>query len=204
MQPRDSLIALVALTALVLPAGCSSSPASRFYVLSPTAEVGSAVDAAVGIGPVELPPYLDRDSVVTRDGPTTLSLAEFDRWAEPLQDGFERCLAEDVSAALGTSRIVVHPWGPAPIDVRVPVQVVRFDSDASGTATLVAKWSVLHADQSVALPARHSTATVPAASSSFADTALALSQAVAALAQEIAAAVRGLREWTTTTGADAD
>ncbi|UCC31474.1 MAG: membrane integrity-associated transporter subunit PqiC [Phycisphaerales bacterium] len=39
-----------------------------------------------------------------------LTLAEFDRWAEPLAFGFSRVLAENLSALLLTDRVLLFPW----------------------------------------------------------------------------------------------
>ena len=64
-------------------AGCSSLLAprpnrTRFYVLSSTADVGAAsergtaVDFAVGLGPLKLPDYLNRTQRAVRVGPNQL------------------------------------------------------------------------------------------------------------------------------------
>ena len=41
-------------------------------------------DLTVGVGPVTLPPYLDRPQLVTRAGSNRAVLADFDSWVEPL------------------------------------------------------------------------------------------------------------------------
>ena len=55
-------------------AGCATSPPSRFYLLTPIAQEGSASGAsttdqriAIGVGPVDLPDYLNRPQIVTRE-----------------------------------------------------------------------------------------------------------------------------------------
>lgn len=185
------LLALALIGGSLAMSGCGSSPATRFYVLESTAsDGGAAIDLTVGLGPVQLPPYIDRDAIVTRSGPTTLTLAEFDRWSEPLQDGFERVLAQDLAALVGTPRVERHPWGAAHVDVRVPVEVLRFDSDPDGTATLVARWSITTTAHTVLAPARTSTVSVAPEASGFAGTTDALSRAIGRLAGEIAGEVR--------------
>ena len=72
--------------------GCGRSIPPRFYVLSPLPR-GQQVSApdkplVIGIGPVELPPYLDRPQIVSRPDANRIALAEFDRWAEPLASSF--------------------------------------------------------------------------------------------------------------------
>ena len=76
---------------LIIIGGCASTPPSRFYVLSPLQgdhRQAKADDtcAAISVGPVELPDYVDRSQIVTRISPNKLYLAEFDQWAEPLKE----------------------------------------------------------------------------------------------------------------------
>lgn len=75
---------------LLLAGGCASKPA-RFYTLNPVVPAsspGPTWDTAllgppsnIGIISVELPDYLDRPQIVTRNPNNELKLAEFDRWA---------------------------------------------------------------------------------------------------------------------------
>jgi uncharacterized lipoprotein YmbA len=189
------------LLAALCAVGCGSSPATRFYVLDAvTPQSADALDVDVGIGPVQLAPYLDRSPLITRSGPNTISVAEFDRWAEPLQDGFARALTQDVGAALGTVRAHVFPWS-SPVDVRVPVEVLRFDSDEAGTATLVARWSVLRADHSILMPVRRSEFTAAAGDETYAGAAGALSEAIGKLGSAIATDVRAHRDSSAVPGA---
>ncbi|MCK7492219.1 MAG: PqiC family protein [Comamonadaceae bacterium] len=57
-----------------------------------------------------LPDYLDRLQVVTRTPSGELAVSDTQRWAEPLQEGLIRVLDENLSALLGTERIVRFPW----------------------------------------------------------------------------------------------
>lgn len=143
-------IALVALAVSVAAqTGCLSSKASRFYVLDslPQPESGPEGTARpgrlIGIGPVTLPEYLDRPQIVTKAGENRIAIAEFERWAEPLQEGFSRALAEDLSALLPADRTALFPWNQsAGVGLQVVVEVVRFDGVAGGTATLICRWRV--------------------------------------------------------------
>src|SRR5437762_111902 len=74
-------------------AGCGSSPDTRFYTLATvppitkTADRSSTPQVGVGIRSVVLPADLDRPQIVTRTGPNTVHLAEFDRWSSRLRVG---------------------------------------------------------------------------------------------------------------------
>src|SRR5207245_3850273 len=82
-------MALLSVSLLVL-SNCANTPPTRFYVLpsltgAETASLSSPVkpDLTVGVGPVTLPPYLDRPQIVTRASRAKLELGEFDQWAAP-------------------------------------------------------------------------------------------------------------------------
>jgi uncharacterized lipoprotein YmbA len=79
------------------------------------------------VGPITLPKYLDRPQIVTRSGRNPLTLAEFDRWAKPLQDNVSRVLAENLARHIPTDHILLHPWPrSAPVDYQVAVEHLRW------------------------------------------------------------------------------
>ena len=93
------VLALLGVALLAL-SGCASSPPTRLYVVPSLTDTATAPplaphDLTLGVGPVTLPPYLDRPQIVTRAGRARLILAEFDQWAAPLQDTVARVLAEN-------------------------------------------------------------------------------------------------------------
>ena len=69
---------------------------SRFFTLTPLPEAerptgrssSDSDQGGVGVGPIRLPSYLDRDQMVTRVTQNRFAVAENDRWAEPLEDNF--------------------------------------------------------------------------------------------------------------------
>jgi uncharacterized lipoprotein YmbA len=92
------VLAICGLALLVLSGCFGSTPPTQFYLLpSPTgvdtAPPSSAVqrDLTLGVGPVTVPPYLDRTQIVTRASRAKLVLADFDQWAAPLQDTITGC-----------------------------------------------------------------------------------------------------------------
>jgi uncharacterized lipoprotein YmbA len=195
-----AIVAAVGLGAMVA-AGCFSPrpDRSKFFVLSPAAGAANSVASAgfaassgptIGLGPVKLPEYLDRDEVVTRVGPNRLELSGKDLWAEPLDSSFKQVIAQDLTQSLGTRSITFYPWpGTTHVDYQVRIDVYRFETDSSANARLVAHWQVLdgsgkllHADDSdLSEPARPGE---PAAA--------ALSQTVNGLAQQIASSIQSL------------
>ena len=80
---------LIALLPLTLAACISSSPSARFYTLHADisgVDPGSQAlgDDWVGVGPIDVPDYLDRPQIVTRGDGHRLIIHEFDRWADPV------------------------------------------------------------------------------------------------------------------------
>ncbi len=158
---RASAAACVA--AALLLAGCASDPVTRYYLLAPAAQPQAG--AAKGEGPsvvvreVQLPQYLERTQIVTRGSDHRVLMADYDLWAGDLRQDMTRVLAENLSRLLGSDRVVAAPHTlRQPPDVRVEVEVQRFERVAGGTVELAARWRLtrgsdgaLLAGQAVAL-----------------------------------------------------
>ncbi len=144
-RPRHvGLLALLALSCIL--AACAESQPSRFYMLSslPPAEAsGSGKPLSVGVGPISMPEYLNRPQIVTRETDTKLSLAEFERWGEPLGDLFSQVMAANLSSLLQTERVYSLPRRrTASLDYQVEIDIHRFDADQLGLIYLTARWSL--------------------------------------------------------------
>ena len=193
-----ALVAVVLGVSLIL-AGCASQPA-RFYLLSalPTTEAASmgasgAQGPTIGVGLVTLPPYTDRPQIVTRASPYELHLAEFDRWAESLDANIARVIADNLSALIPTSRVVVSPWPRATaIDYHLVIDVTHFLSQVGGESVLSADWMVLKGEESQVLTGGSSRFSAYISLQDFAAIVAAMSQTVASLSRDIATAIRGL------------
>ena len=175
-------------------AGCLSPRRddARFFVLSPVgadpASVGSR-QTLIGLGPIKMPAYLDRQEVVTRVAPNRLELSGQDRWAEPLDSNFTRVLAQDLSSDLGTQRITFFPWyNTTIVDYQVKVNVYRFESDKDGRVELTAHWQVLSGTGKM-LVVRDSSYMETAKPGDASDSAAAMSRALGRLSREIASAI---------------
>ncbi len=192
-RPHSKLLAL----ALVLPlaAACSflkaRSDPTRYFVLTPSAPTqATPVPVAVGLDRVELAEYLLRPELVTRSASNQLRMAEYEVWGEPLKDGFTRTLRRDLENELGGATVVAAPFDPATRpDLAVAVEVQRFERVAGEGAVLDARWTVRDLKSGTVLHRRDAHERQPAEADGQAAVA-ALSRDVAALAAEIAAAVR--------------
>lgn len=133
---------------LCVASGCGSSKPVRYYVLSsidrPMAKApGGGVGGIIGVGPVRLPSYLDRQQIVSRTSDNSVKLAQFDRWAELLKDSVPRIVTANLAALLPDDRVVLYPRRTSTVvDCKVAIDIQRFDGVVSGEATLDAEWSL--------------------------------------------------------------
>jgi len=177
-------------------AACASSPGARFYSLAamPLEPVATVPDDVVlAVGPIRVADYLDRPQIVSRTSATELSLAEYDRWSEPLVPAVNRIVAENLSALLGTGRVADQTsWANIGAEYRLLAQITRFDLEA-GQAVLEIQWAIWDLKRKPLVPARRSryTAAVPA-QSDYAQGVSALNATLAAFCRDVALAIDGL------------
>jgi uncharacterized lipoprotein YmbA len=97
-----------------------------------------------------------------------------------------RALAQDLGAA-GTILVVPYPWYPSTsVDVVVRVNLLAFESDASGTAHLDAAWALVEPKTGAVRSNDRTTLTEPASGRTTEAAVAALSRALAELARRIA------------------
>jgi len=196
---RAMLFPVALLIGLTFASGCLRSDPARYYVLTevprsrgaaPAVEPGRG--AAVGVGPVSLPGYVDRLPIVTRRG-AQLDMAEFDKWGEPLSEGVPRAIAAYLAAFLQTERVVVFPWpGVRTIEHQVVIDVTRFDGVVGGDVLLEARWRVLGPDRKE-LVLRSSAVREATGASGYPALVAAMNRSLGALSREIADSVKMLR-----------
>ena len=186
------MMRLCCLALLFLLAACGSSPPSRFYTLDPTGAASSGVvrsKGAVAVGQITLPAELDRLSFVTREGANRIAVSDRDRWAAPLDGMIRRVLATDLSRRLPAGAVVA-PGDPVPPGARsVTLTIRNFIGNASGHVVLDADWAVSQGKGHPAIIHRETIAR-EAGSGDAAAIAAAMSQALGALADRIASALR--------------
>jgi len=178
---------------------------SKFYLLTPTADTAAATpvsapgsnsnsDFTIGLGPIKLPPYLDRPEIVTRAAPNRLELSKEDRWGESVQNGFTSAMERDLAAQAGTGNIIIFPWyNTVHIDMQVQIDVYRFDTDSEGIAHLSAKWTLLDSTGKNILYTVESTVTQQSKPGDTTDSVAALSRTIGDLSGQIANMIHQLR-----------
>lgn len=196
-RPLNTLGFLMVLTALLaMASGCSRTAPARFYLLSelPAAEpkapaVGSGPCLTLGIGPVEMPDYLDRPHIVTQVSPNELQLGDFDQWAEPLGKNVMRTLAENLASLVCVEEFVFFPSESSRVDFQVAVTVMRFHGRPDGQVVLSAQWQVTQDDGGRIVARERTTIHEPLDGDGYPALVAAQSKALARLSREIAEAL---------------
>jgi uncharacterized lipoprotein YmbA len=177
--------------AILALAACASSPPSRFFTLSGApAPAAPSSTVSVVVGPVTIPAVVDRPEIVVAVGQNEVWLDEFNRWASPLADAIAVATAENLGTALATSRATSLVQSAVDADYRVGVEVQRFESAPGAYALLDAVFTVRRTSDARAVTGR-TTAREALTDKSYEALAAAHSRALARLAADIAAAVRG-------------
>ena len=167
---------------------------SSYYILGTLPEADFAADknsagskdiSSVGLGPIELPGYLDRQQIATRTSTNRLSYSENDRWAAPLSESFSRVLAQNIYHLINPTRVIQFPWqsNDAP-DYQVKIEVLQFEASSNQEALLTAHWSVIDRNKKL-LVIQRSQLNRRAGSLSTEDFVKALSETIGDLSREI-------------------
>ncbi|MEI8348999.1 MAG: PqiC family protein [Candidatus Omnitrophota bacterium] len=176
--------------------GCISvanSQTPRFYTLRAIADdqvskkFNISSQVIIGIGPVEIPEYLNRPHMVTQNKDRTLNFAQFDRWGESLDLAFKRLVHEDLSAMIGGATLQMFPWSFAiPVKYQVVVSVMQLESALDKDLFFVAQWSIIDLERKEMVFTKRSQFRQAINPHSYAGLAQALSEVCVSLSSEIA------------------
>jgi uncharacterized lipoprotein YmbA len=168
-------------------AGCSS-PENKYFTLSatdtaaPTRQAGPA--RTIAIDDISIPTYLDRPQIVVKQDPNRADVREYERWIEPLDGMIRRVLAADLTARLGSGRVLDKPGKDSAL---LSVTVEEFGQEGD-RVVLRGQWT-LKSQQKDASAVPHSfSRDEPLGKSETPDMVAAMSRLVGALGDEIAAA----------------
>ena len=147
-----------ACTALLvcLLAGClgGGENAIRYYLIDPTPVTGSGDSPnhtlSIEITDLNIPQYLERFQIVTRDTDNRLLLSENNQWGENLRKNLMRTLSQNLAGRLATVDIGT-PLNPSssPPDYRIHVYISKFERDNDGIVKLSARWQISGGEEQV-------------------------------------------------------
>ncbi len=188
--------AAFAAAVMMVATACASTAPTRVYVLSsgsPTEAAKGARCMVLGIGPVEIPGYLDRPQIVSRVSANEIQPSDFDQWGESLAQGISRVLADNLAARLCVQRVEYFPWkGSMSVDHQVSLRVTRFEGQVGGSAELVVQWTLMGSDPKKVLKEKTSSFSEPASGPGYEGLVSAQSRTVEKLSAEIASEIKAV------------
>ena len=183
---------IIALSVPLILLGCGSAPASKNYLLSAQAQqIPSGTSPAVGVGPIEIPEYLNRDALVYNRGGNRLHIARLERWAEPLDSSISRVLRLNLASILNTQDVQAFPWSKSNRpEYGVGVTILNFDAN-NDSAKLVVEWHLRRPQSEQTMMRRIDTLQydLPAGEVSATEVAAAYSELLYQLSSKIAAEI---------------
>jgi len=205
--PSFRLRLLSSAVCLLLVAGCNVIPppqadSTRYYTLASPAldnQVARPTSGTLRLGlkPVDVAPYLKKDLLVLRRGENELVYNEYARWAEPLEASIARAVRARLLADAKTGRVFASPFPfDQERDFDIAIGIVRCEGVQStgggaAAARFAATLEITSAGATSEVVVRK-TITMPDVvwdGRDYAALTRALSDAVAALGQEVAAAL---------------
>jgi uncharacterized lipoprotein YmbA len=187
--------------------GCNIIPAptadsTRYYVLTGPALAGVSPQPVagalrLGLKNVELAPYLKKGSLVVRTGMNEVSFLDGARWAEPLEQEIMHTLRAQLLATPTVGRVFLQPFPfDEPRDFDVSVRILRCEGvqnslGAKATAQFAATVEItrIGADGGIVTRKRFVAPESIWDGKDYAQLASQLSVAVAALSEEVVAAL---------------
>jgi uncharacterized lipoprotein YmbA len=166
---------------------CGSTPRSDYYMLSANAtEMTGTGGPSLGIGPVEVPAYLQRKEMVLNRDRHKLSVNEYHRWAEPLEAGISRVVSLNLAGLLDTHEVQPFPWRRSAVpDYGISINVVQF-AVTNLQAELIAEWTLTVPGDNKTLVSRIARFSQPIHDGEPEQVAAAYSQLLYALSEDIA------------------
>jgi uncharacterized lipoprotein YmbA len=196
---------LIVFLLIMLQFGCGSTKPSRFYVLTPLQEAeseriqpDSESDISVGIDTLKLPDHLLRPQIATHSSANRMEYAEYDRWAESLDENFSRVLAENLSRLIPSENIYVFPWKSATvIQYYLTLEIMQFSQQKDRNISLIVFWSIYDNSTAKELLRKRTILKQPGPSSDPIDygrLVAIMSQLVEDLSRDVVAELKALRE----------
>lgn len=190
MVALKRLASLAALAFALGACGGSNVRIDYYALTAPPARTAppEANTLSVHLGPISIPEGVDRPQIVMRRDGNQLAIEDTHRWGEPLKDAIPRVLSDALAAELATPRVLTSRQSASlDFDYRVAVDVQHFDSSATEAYEDVI-WTIRTRANAPARVGR--TVVTEGASGGFDSLAAAHSRALAAVARDIAQAIR--------------
>lgn len=188
---------MITLSAMLwMGCGSSSAPPAYYGLQTALVQPGQSFPESqltVGVGPVQLPDYLDRAPIVTRLNPNRLQVHEGHRWAGSLQSEILRVLAANIKQETGSPQVVVFPWGSDfEPDIRIRIFIHAFEGRPAHSVRLKATWSITRPPSSQTVLLRDSEVVEKVNGDGFDSLTEAMGRSLGVLSQEIATTAKSM------------
>ncbi len=126
-------------------AGCASPPVSYYTLAARPGSAHATGPRRIELRRIGLAGYLDRPGLVRVESAYRVSVADTERWAEPLGRMVERVLTEDLVARLPDAAIVAETGAiTTEPDTVLEIDISRFEDDGAGEVVLLAQVALRH------------------------------------------------------------
>jgi uncharacterized lipoprotein YmbA len=193
---RLSVLSYLVAGAVLVIAGCGTSPEPAYYALSPSVGQASG-QAPAGIKTIQLrrpglAGYLDRPEIVRRLVDSRLGVAANERWGEPLNVMIGRVVAQDMAQRLGGISVFTEDGAiTADADATVEIDIQKFEMDGGGSVQLVAQLAIERGTSHAATGAKVIRLSARPEVGTTSGMVQAMSTLLGQMSDQVAAAVRG-------------
>lgn len=176
--------------------GCSSLPDTHFYII--TSDVNEAVrdkeiySPVLGIGRIHTADYLHSRGIITQTDDFRIHTATYHRWAEPLQAGIRRKIAQQLSQATEGIRIEARPANFRDTDYRLDIEIGQFHSSTTGAVVLHGRWTLYDVERGTLLDSTAFALEEMMVGSGYQSAVKAKTDLLARLGARISAAINGI------------
>ena len=169
-----------------LLAACASPTPELYTLAALPGPVQHLAVRSVELRRVGLAGYLDRPEIVRTAADYRVQITRNQRWGEPLGGMLDRVFTEDLVERLAGTAVFAESGAisTAP-DLILELDILRFDTDASGTLVLLAQVAVRRADARQTAHAQTLRLTAQPASAATRDLVAAMSAALGELADAV-------------------
>lgn len=130
----------------LLLVGCAPTATNfNYYLLEPEQDISAqhsiGENRIIGVGPVTLPAWLDRQEIVTRGEAHELVLHDKARWGSSLKENISMVIVENLGQILDSDAVTPYPGRhPVPFTDQVVIDIRRLDGDIDKNIHLSAQW----------------------------------------------------------------
>lgn len=181
----------------LLLTGCASGEATRYYLIeavTPTT-TSTAQSPAIELLDVEIPQYLERYQIASRQKDNRIAFAASNQWGENLRKNLTRTIARNLTNELGTSAVGSPNLRlTGRVDVFIKILFERFERGPDGYVYLTARWQLLDAQrQPMVNTSSDLSSSYAVGSTDYPGTVAELSTLVGRFSGEIATRIRDLQ-----------